>query len=547
MIISAFLSVLVLAQNEELAGVTFPVAELENCGSKDECAAYCDLSENMSACLDFAEAHNLIPKEEIKIARKMLELGEKAGPGGCRGQAECAAYCDDIYHIEECVSFAEEYGLIPPEELEEEKKVVAALKAGITPPNCKNKIECDVYCNQPENMEECMNFAIAGGLMPPEELKEAKMVLETVKKGVKPPPCRGKVECDVYCSAPEHFEECITFAEATGFVSPEEAAMARRTSGRGPGNCRGKKECEAYCEDPTHMEECINFAVEFGFMSPEEAENAKKMLAAGLTGGPGGCKSKKACEAYCNDLSHMEECVDFAVKAGFMPPEEAAQVKKMAQMGVTTGPGGCKGKEECDAYCADPGHRAECIEFGQKMGLMPPEEAEKARRGMEMIQRGGPGGCKSEEECKSYCGDPAHVEECLNFALEQGFMSSEEAQMIREGMLIGPPPGEIPEGMPPGEMPGGMPPPGGIPPGGVPPGGPPPEGMPEGMPIPPKGIMPPPGGMPGGMPPPGGMMPPEGMTPPGGMPPPGGGPPGGGPPPPGGGPPGGGPPPPLTP
>jgi len=53
-------SSLVFAQ-EELPGVTFPVAELGNCGSRAECEAYCDLPENMEACLNFAEAHNLIP------------------------------------------------------------------------------------------------------------------------------------------------------------------------------------------------------------------------------------------------------------------------------------------------------------------------------------------------------------------------------------------------------------------------------------------------------------------------------------------------------
>lgn len=263
-----FLGILVLAQ-EELPGVTFPVVELGNCGSKAECEAYCDLPENMSACLDFAEAHNLISKEELEMARKMLALGETAGPGGCRGQAECAAYCDDINHIEECLTFTEKYGLIPPEELEEGRKVAAAIRQGITSPNCRNKTECDVYCNQPENMEECINFAIAAGLISSEEQEGTQMALEAIRKGVNPPPCRGKEECDIYWAVPEYLEECLTFAEAAGFISAEEAAMVRKTGGKGPGGCRGRKVCEAYCEDPAHMEECVNFALEHGFISPE--------------------------------------------------------------------------------------------------------------------------------------------------------------------------------------------------------------------------------------------------------------------------------------
>lgn len=48
------------------------------------------------------------------------------------------------------------------------------------------------------------------------------------------------------------------------------------------------------------------------------------------TGGesPGGCCGKEACDAYCNDLSHMQECIDFAVKAGFMTQEEAEEMLK---------------------------------------------------------------------------------------------------------------------------------------------------------------------------------------------------------------------------
>lgn len=427
-----FFSILIFAQ-EAPPGVTFPIPELGNCGSRVECEAYCDLPENMKACLDFAEAHNLISKEEIKMARKMLKLGATAGPGGCRGQSECEAYCDDIAHIKECISFAEKYDLIPPEELKEAKLVVAAIKKGIKPPNCKNKAECDVYCMAPENMEECLSFGEAAGLIPEEELEEAKMALEAIRKGVKPPPCRGKTECDEYCAVFEHLEECITFAEAAGFISSEEATMVRKTGGKGPGGCRGEEDCEAYCEDPANAEECINFALEYGFMSPEEAEVAKKMLAAGMTSGPGGCKGEEECEVYCNDMSHMAECVDFAEKAGFISPEDAARARKMAEMGLTT-PGNCENEEECRAYCEDPAHAQECLDFGVKMGEISPEEAEEAREGLEMMQRGGPGGCESEEECISYCEEPSHGEECLNFAIEQGIISPEEAQQMREMM-----------------------------------------------------------------------------------------------------------------
>jgi hypothetical protein len=512
---------LISAQEEMLTQITFPIPELGNCQNKEECKAFCDLPENIEVCLEFAEAHNLLPKEEIEIARKMLKLGETEGPGGCRGKEECEAYCNDISHIEECITFAEKHGLMPPGELEEAKKVAAAIKRGIKPPNCRNKAECDVYCSQPEHMEECITFAEAAGLIPPEEVEEAKKVLAAIRKGVKPPPCRGKEECDIYCSVPEHLEECLTFAEAAGFITPEEAIMIRKTGGKGPGGCRGKEECEAYCQDPAHAKECIDFAEKYGFMSPEEAEMARRMLAKGITAGPGGCKSKEECEAYCNELSHMAECIDFAEKLGLMAPEEAVKARKMAEMGITSGPGGCQGEEECRLYCEDPAHTRECIEFAVKIGDMSPEEAERALKGMEMMQRGGPGGCKGEEECKRYCEDPAHTKECIEFSIKQGFISPEEAQKMLQMLEMPPPEG----------MPGAMPPPEGFPgPGG--PGGcrneqecaqycaqpehfeecqqfrPPSQEM---MP-PPEQMMPPPEQM--REPPPGEFPPPEEMMPP---------------------------------
>ncbi|MDP2926636.1 MAG: hypothetical protein Q8N65_00650 [bacterium] len=378
----------VFAQEADpLSQITYPVAELGDCQSREACESYCDQPENMAPCLDFAESHNLISPEELSLARKMLLVGETAGPGNCRGQAQCQAYCDDINNIEECLAFGEEHGLIPADELAEAQKVAAAIKRGVKPPNCRSKKECGVYCGQSENMEECLVFGEAAGLIPPEELGEARKVLAAVKKGAKLPGCRGKADCDVYCSQDEHFQECLDFAEAAGFMSPEEAIMVRKTGGKGPGGCRGKEVCEAFCEDPANAEACVDFAVQYGFMEAQEAEQAKKMMKLGIRGGPGGCKGREECEAFCDELSHLVECVDFAEKAGFMNSEEAVRARRMAELGIVGGPGGCKGKEECEAFCQNPENGQACVDFAVKAGDISPEEAERARQGMEMMQR----------------------------------------------------------------------------------------------------------------------------------------------------------------
>ncbi|MDO8521492.1 MAG: hypothetical protein Q7S52_05250, partial [bacterium] len=56
--------------NKESAGIAFPVAELGNCASKEECHAYCDQGENMNQCIAFAKAHGLMNKEEAERSEK---------------------------------------------------------------------------------------------------------------------------------------------------------------------------------------------------------------------------------------------------------------------------------------------------------------------------------------------------------------------------------------------------------------------------------------------------------------------------------------------
>ncbi len=434
-IFALFIAVFVFATSKD--DIEYPVAELGNCNNETECRVYCDGAENMEICVAFAEKHNLIPKEDIEIAKKMMAAGEASGPGGCRGTVECRSYCDDINNLSQCLDFAKRHDLMPAEELEEAEKIVSAIAQGFTPPNnCKNKEACENYCSQLANMKECINFAKAAGLMSLGELEEAEKFLAAIERGVKPLPCRSKQDCESYCSSPANLEECITFAEAAGFMSVEEAKMVRLTGGKGPGDCRGKEECKDYCDDPSHMEACVNFAIEHGFMSAKEAERARKMIAAGFTSGPGGCKGKEECESYCDDISHMMECVDFAEKTGFMNAEDAVRARKMAGMGMSSGPGGCKGEEECKAFCENPANKEECINFSIQIGEMSPQDAENARRGMEMMQRGGPGGCKGEQECRAYCDDPNHSTECLNFSVQIGQRPPEEAERMMQQMQM---------------------------------------------------------------------------------------------------------------
>jgi len=482
-----------LAQEASTADIQYPVEELGGCKNETDCRSYCDKKENTNACLDFAQKNNLMSDEEVSQAKKFLASGEK-GPGGCKGKDSCEQYCNDISHIDECISYAEKNNIMSPQELEEAKKVQSAIAKGVKPPACGNKKECDVYCEDPNHMEECITFGVAAGFIQGKELEDSQKMLAAIKKGVKPPPCRGKDACDEYCSSPDNMEVCMNFAMEAGFMNEQEKADSQKIlealrKGVKPPSCKGREECDVYCGQEEHFEECTNFATAAGFMSEKDAEMARK------TGGkgPGGCKSKDECEAFCNNIDNQETCFNFGRDNGMIPEEDlkrmeegkqqmkqslqqapaevldclktevgADMVEKMMngampqrdigekmrtcfekgfnQIGPPNAgepgsggmippagqaaPGGCKTAEECKTYCDS--NPAECKKFQPGPGTANPG-------GQIMPQQAGPGGCKGPEECKTYCdSNPA---ECKNFQPSPGGQGNRQDVNRIEGQM----------------------------------------------------------------------------------------------------------------
>ena len=119
-------------------------------------------------------------------------------------------------NVDACLSFAEKNNLMSKEEV---KTAKSFKKTGmIGPGGCKGKNECNTYCSGPDHMDECVTFAEKNGLMSGEKLDEAKKVKAAIAKGIKPPACGGKENCKDYCSSPEHVEECVKFGEAAGVI-----------------------------------------------------------------------------------------------------------------------------------------------------------------------------------------------------------------------------------------------------------------------------------------------------------------------------------------
>ncbi|MDP3762443.1 MAG: hypothetical protein Q8Q97_00010, partial [bacterium] len=288
------------------------------------------------------------------------------GPGGCQSEQGCEEYCSDVGNIKECVSFAKEHGMMEKGELEEAEKVQQAVERGARlPGGCRNKKACEAHCSNPDNMEECLAFAEQAGFMKKEELEEAKRILPLMKSGQTPGGCRSKQQCEAFCENPDNVEACVSFAEKAGFMKPEEAVMMRKTGGKGPGGCRGRVECEIYCNNPDNAEQCFKFAEENGLIPPEELEQIKKAGGAEFLkqGGPGGCRGKRECEDFCKNPGNQEACFKFAVEKGLIPPEEAEKIRESGGTAAFKGPGGCVGPKECQEYCSAEENSEECQKF----------------------------------------------------------------------------------------------------------------------------------------------------------------------------------------
>lgn len=437
----AMLLILTIAQAQNPFDISYPISELGNCGSQEECKNFCDNPENHIACIEWGEKQGAFSSVEAKRMKDLEQMENRpddpvAGPGGCRSPKECDIYCRILENLNECLDYGVAHGYTSAEEAQKIKE--QAQKGG--PGGCKSREQCDSYCKNPDNIEECMKFVVDEGKITREE---ADLMIEIIKKGSE----MGKPK---------------------GPKIDEQKALEILETEDGPGGCKSNEECRAYCENSDHMQECMNFAVSHGFMSSEEAEKAQKMMA---MGGPGGCRNEQECDAFCGKEENRDTCFNFAKESGMMSQEEITMMEKqmsiIQKLDDKAGPGGCRSAQECGAYCSDPSKIQECMDFAAETGMMSRERVETMMQQMQKTEM-----------------------------MREFFMG---------GTMMGPPPGmegmvypEPVEGMPPPGMENMMPPEGSMMPGPSGYMGPPPgyEGQmpPEGMiyPGPVEGMPPPP-------------------------------------------------------
>jgi len=442
-----FFALSVAAQNP-FDALQFPIAELGDCASIEECKLYCDESENARACSEWARANGFAstgrdgdredarderdrgeePDSEF-IDRVQETLARVSGPGGCSTSEECDAYCSQGEHNGECFAFAREHNLLPPEELE---RIDEERRAQKGPGGCRSESECRAYCRAPEHTRECVAFGLERGHL---SEAEAERILAQIERA-------RNIGAETERRASEIGErirgETLRFDEKRGRgprgprievhepkIDEEKARQILETEG-GPGGCSTFDECEQFCNAPENGETCMQFALEHDLIAGDEAVRLRRLMD---STGPGGCRGR-ACEQYCELPGHELECIEHAEELGLIDATEARRVRDFMSRAEERGLG-CRGRE-CERYCEDPAHRDQCFEAFAD--LLPEEERQHIEKFKAIEARvesgGGPGGCKEEDECRQYCSNSAHFDECAAFAVEAGLFSPEDAEKM---------------------------------------------------------------------------------------------------------------------
>ncbi|MBI2049919.1 MAG: hypothetical protein HYT35_00475 [Candidatus Staskawiczbacteria bacterium] len=213
----------------------------------------------------------------------------------------------------------------------------------------------------------------------------------------------------------------------------------------------------------------LGFMVSNGFVSQEEKEFALKMIGSikdrGVTGfdfdmcrrDPGACADFIPQE-YRREFESVNKVRDImAQKLGFDPVqcERAAFDESVRSRCFEAVKNALPELEDLSTQSLEAQRIIAEIREHTRQG----EAFDQSRQTIQ--QQGGPGGCRSPQECFAYCSSSDHGPECLSFGAKQGiFRGDDIAQRYQEyqDRRVGPYPGFQPPGqgefLPPGQIPG---------------------------------------------------------------------------------------------
>ncbi len=185
-------------------------------------------------------------------------------------------------------------------------------------------------------------------------------------------------------------------------------------------NCGSIAECGAYCRKDGNLPSCMKFV--------NTHQLAKADVLSFTISDLGNCQIGSDCRNFCNRDENIVQCIDFADKYDLLSPSNI-EISRAFTKAIGSGgtPGGCRTLEECNSYCDNSNHTNECLDYVGKKKLVVEEQLSAARKVAEGFRQGieTPGKCRGISECDDYCIDAAHFNECAVYAKKVGFFPSE--------------------------------------------------------------------------------------------------------------------------
>lgn len=147
-------------------GITFPIAELGGCSSLAACRQYCEDSESLTACIDFAKKKRFYKQSKSQSEIMTLAKAEL----GCDSADSCRTFCGEQENWVKCGEFAKKHQLSKPKKAEASPnpEILAKAKEIL---GCSTYEQCKTFCSQVENHQKCGDFAKVVGLKGGEEKK----------------------------------------------------------------------------------------------------------------------------------------------------------------------------------------------------------------------------------------------------------------------------------------------------------------------------------------------------------------------------------------
>jgi hypothetical protein len=417
--------------NEKIdaSGITYPIPELGNCTDRDNCRSYCNDPANMAACIDFASKHGLMNNDEASVAKKFAgEIRDKQTPGGCTSPESCNAYCQDVSHLDQCLSFAKGHGISDDNTKQGEQVQKFLAQGGKLPGGCASKDSCEAYCSDFNNATECTAFAKGAGFLKKiasdQGMSEDQLqkVLDLTSSGQAPGGCKSKDQCESYCKDNSHLQECLSFGTKAGFISEDQAKKIQEIGGKGPGGCDSEAACRTYCNDPKNSQACFQFGKDHNLIPADELQKAQDgivQLKAGLE------KAPPEVQACINSVLGADAIAQ--IQAGtFVPsPDIADRLQECAgkfKSNFTAGDA-FKGAPPAVAQCLKDklGDTATKVLSGQTAPDASTADAFRVCMGQSQIMQGGASGQGMPNVDQFLNGAPPEVQACIKDKLGSDF------------------------------------------------------------------------------------------------------------------------------